>query len=49
MTEEKRYTKKQVLELLDKQRKACADSITANQMTGFQAKRLILETDPVGF
>jgi len=46
---EKTFTAKQVLNILDLQRKACADSITAESLTGFEARRRILETDPVEF
>lgn len=49
MAEKRTFTEKQVLDLLDKQRKACAESITADHITGFNAKRLVLNTDPVEF
>lgn len=46
---EKTYTAKQVLAIIQGQMSDCAESITADNLTGFQAKRLILETKIVDF
>jgi len=46
---EKTYTAKQVLAILDRQKADCSESITADNLTGYQAKRLILETKTVKF
>jgi len=47
--QEKTYTAKQVLAIVQRQMSDCAESITADSLTGFQAKRLILETKLVDF
>jgi len=44
MTEERKYTKKQVTELLKKQVADCADSIQGDNLSEYTAKRKVLET-----
>jgi len=46
---EKTYTRKQVIGILERQISDCAESITADNLTGYQAKRLILETKIIDF
>lgn len=46
---EKQYSKKEVLELLKKQVKACSDSIDAKSITGYTARRKIEETKIIDF
>jgi hypothetical protein len=43
------FTRKQVEELLERQKADCADQITADSLTGFTAKRLIIETKLTDF
>ena len=47
MEAKKTYTEKQVLDLLDRQKADCAESVTADNLTGYTAKRLILATKSV--
>ena len=49
MAEKESFTRKQVSELLERQKAECADFITADSLTGYTAKKLILETPNVEF
>jgi hypothetical protein len=44
MAEEKKYTKRQVQDLLKKQIADCADSIQGDNLSEYTAKRKVLET-----
>lgn len=46
---EKTYSVKQVKDLLGRQIADCSESITADNLTGYQAKRIVLETKLIDF
>jgi len=47
MEKEKTFTKKEVIALLKKQIADCADSIQADNLSEYTAKKKILDTKPV--